>query len=226
MLITIANNFYSASWQFNSFKLYYSTNWFKIALNNFPYLNRTTCQYAYALGECPSFNRCAEGRPLRAIGRLCLCASDWLSLPSFTLRCGYCPARLSFNRDSFFRLRVCGEAPEAGPQSGRERSYRALHGQLWARLQPLWRQKRSWQTQREKAEKEKERREADSRGRKGEKTETCKGKRSLRCFSFEGGTFLSVAASPCQPHFIFSLWQMRRWNAYKIGLTLRKSRAE
>ena len=28
------------------------------------------------LGECPSFNRCAEGRPLRAIGHLCLCASD------------------------------------------------------------------------------------------------------------------------------------------------------
>lgn len=28
------------------------------------------------LGECPSFNRCVEGRPLRAIGRLCLCASD------------------------------------------------------------------------------------------------------------------------------------------------------
>ena len=94
------------------------------------------------LGECPSFNRCFVGRPLRAPGRLGLCAS-FSPVQRSLFVVDTAPRGSLLIEALSFHLRVCREALEAGPQSGRERSHRALHGQLRARLQPLRRQKRS-----------------------------------------------------------------------------------
>lgn len=92
------------------------------------------------LGKCLSFNRCFAGRPLRAPGRLGLCAS-FFPCPGVTLLVDTAQRGPPLIETLFFRSRICREALEAGPQSGRERSHRALHGQLRARLQPLRGQK-------------------------------------------------------------------------------------